>query len=237
MRSSFGWVFVGLSILSCASGCDWPPKRYSGGPGAGPGSSAAGSDAGGGSNAVSEGSLLLPADGAPNADGTVTGTVLDAHGNRIGQVDFFTSQGAPSTDADGNTIVPDALIGVSGVEDITDPSSRVASNEIDVAADELVPGATFTVQAGALTFAFTVEQANVESVGGEHGVEVSSLVVDVDVWADDPNASETNGGTGDPGNEACTPNAEQSCSCPDGAQSIEQCASDGTWGACQCSGW
>jgi hypothetical protein len=34
----------------------------------------------------------------------------------------------------------------------------------------------------------------------------------------------------------CTPDAEESCKCPDGTQSIEQCQSNGTWGACQCRG-
>ncbi|HEX7665894.1 MAG TPA: hypothetical protein VF407_15310 [Polyangiaceae bacterium] len=34
----------------------------------------------------------------------------------------------------------------------------------------------------------------------------------------------------------CTPDAQRQCTCSDGTQSVQQCAADGTWGACQCSG-
>jgi hypothetical protein len=36
--------------------------------------------------------------------------------------------------------------------------------------------------------------------------------------------------------ESCTPAEQEACSCPDGTQSVRQCKSDGTWGACQCVG-
>jgi len=36
--------------------------------------------------------------------------------------------------------------------------------------------------------------------------------------------------------EHCTPAEQTACSCPDGTQSVKQCASNGTWGACQCTG-
>lgn len=233
-------LVFGMLALSCMAGCsDWPvTKRYRGA-GAGASSPTPGGGSSGAS-AVSEPSLVLPDDGTPNNDGTVTGTVLDANGNTIGEIDYFTSQGEPATDANGATFVPDVLIGVSGLEDVLDPSSAVVSSNVDVPAGELIPGASFYAQAGALTFLFTVEQADVESLGQEDGVETSSLVVGVDVTADvssdGAGGGSASGGSGS-GGGGCTPNAEESCSCPDGTQSIAQCQSDGSWGACQCSGW
>jgi hypothetical protein len=40
----------------------------------------------------------------------------------------------------------------------------------------------------------------------------------------------------EPSSEHCTPAEQAACTCPDGTQSVKQCNSNGTWGACQCSG-
>ena len=176
-------LLVAAAIASCVgvAGCaSWPPSA----PVATRGSSdpALGSGAGGGAPGrnVSD-SLLLPADGAPNPDGTVTATILGSDGSQIGYVDFFTSQGAPVTDAAGNTLVPDALIAVSGAQNPLDPSSPEDSAEIDIAAADVVPGAVMTARAGALLFTETVEQANVVPVDGQPFLDPSSLVVRIDV--------------------------------------------------------
>ena len=40
----------------------------------------------------------------------------------------------------------------------------------------------------------------------------------------------------EPTAQHCTPDEEGACGCPDGTQSVKQCNSNGTWGACQCTG-
>ena len=127
-------------------------------------------------------SFLLPQDGTPNGDGTVTAEVVDAGGNTLGEIDFFSSSGAPVTGPDGQALVPDVLIGVSGLADVADPTSPVDSNEIDLAAGELAPGASVSAQAGQLLFTVTVQQANVlVDDTGQPYVDASSLEVTVDV--------------------------------------------------------
>jgi hypothetical protein len=218
-----------LLILASSAGCSpWPPTQAYGGDGATPG--AAGGTAA--EDAVGAPPLVLPADGASNGDGTVTAIVHDERGDVIGHVDFFTSDGAPQVDSAGNVFYPDAFIGVSGLENPFDLGSAEVSGEIDIPADSMTPGASFVGQAGGLEFVATVERADVRNIDGADAFEGSSLVVRIDVSSDVPNSSATDGSS-----QTCTPDAQETCSCPDGAQSIAQCQSDGQWGGCSCSGW
>ncbi len=180
-RGSGRWapvlVLACMIAATCSAGCaDWPPTR----PMDNRGSGAAGS--GVGSGAPSETwSLALPADGTPNPDGTVTAPVVDAQGQTLGQIDFFTAIGAPVDDGSGTTYLPDALIAVSGTENATDPNAVLASNEMDFPADQIQPGATMTAQAGGLVFTVVIESADVQLINGLPMLDAASLVVRVDV--------------------------------------------------------
>ena len=164
-------------------------------------------------------------------DGTVTAIVYDGSGNTIGHVDFFSSDSAPLTDSTGNVFFPDAFIGLSGLENPFDTSSAEDSGVIDIPANAMTPGASFAGQAGGLEFVATVEQADVENIDGTDAFEASTLVVRIDI------SSIMSSGDVDAGGDACVPDAQEPCACPDGTQSVMQCQNDGQWAACACSGW
>lgn len=37
-------------------------------------------------------------------------------------------------------------------------------------------------------------------------------------------------------NDACSPDAQRPCKCPDGTDGIQICQNNGTWGPCECRG-
>ena len=231
MATRLRWSLAALLLTLVSSvGCSpWPVTRpYKGG---GSSTTPRAGDSSSGPDALGAPPLLLPQDGAANGDGTVTAIVYDGSGNTIGHVDFFSSDGAPLTDSTGNVFFPDAFIAVSGLENPFDASSVEGSGGIDIPANAMTPGASFDGRAGGLDFVATVEQADVENIDGTDAFEASSLVVRIDVSSNVSSADVNAAG------DACVPDAQQSCTCPDGTQSVAQCQNDGQWGSCACSGW
>ena len=169
------WLFAWF-LLSIGGCVNWTPLG-----GAGHASAAGSQPPTPGVQGGATWTFLLPAEGIANPDGTVTALVEDPNGNPIGHLDFFTSRGAPAVGGGGQTLLPDAVLGVGGLENVNDPASPEVAGEIDIPASAMSAGASTTTRAGGLIFTVTVEGADVALLNGTPMFDAASLVVQIEV--------------------------------------------------------
>jgi hypothetical protein len=135
-------------------------------------------------------SFNFPGDGTPNKNQSIgpfcctgeTATVRTTDDKAVGYIYFYSWNGQAITKSDDSrSFVPDVEILVSGLADPSKPDSEQVKSSVPFKASEMIPGATGTTTAGALSFKVTVQNATLESIAGVTYAEMGSVAVAVDV--------------------------------------------------------
>lgn len=132
-------------------------------------------------------SIHLPGDGLTNGNGYIgpfccTGetAIISANGTPVGYIYYYGWQGEAYNVADGS-VATDIEILVSGLSNLANPSSEQIQSSVSFLAEELVPGATKSTQAGELIFSVAVEDAELEEFNDELHYRMGSAEVIVNI--------------------------------------------------------